>query len=670
MPTYKTPGVYVEEISTLPRSVAEVETAIPAFIGYTQTASRKNKDVSFVPTRVSSLVEYESIFGAGPSVDIESLSLDANNALLDVSFSDNYLLYDSIRLFFRNGGGKCYIISVGSYGDPVEAEDFFDGLEVLKREDEPTLILFPDAVLLGEGLYDIQVEALSQCNALKDRFVIMDLLEAREGDDAWGWAEGVEEFRNRIGVNYLKYGAAYTPYLKTSLPHSVTYRSLSPHVTTIRNLAEPAIQQTFVNLDRAIDDVDLLNSTAWGATDLSDVEADFLGIQDDLKTAINTSNLGDARTELDNLLNFIYDAAVGTLDAWANPASQLSNYTDADGVAISGITSNRQVAQSAIDNVALDTLATLNSYVKELDDTTGASATLYTGRAQTADWTAGGEEDDPWDDANVDADNTIYPFDAPADDAEFLANIRAIEKKATGALYELLSAVAGVIEKADALEATFESNLKEQYPLYSNIAAEVGQALMTLPPSGAIAGVYAAVDANRGVWKAPANVSLASVSELTEMIDHEEQAELNVDATAGKSINAIRPFTGRGIIVWGARTLAGNDNEWRYINVRRFYNMVEESIKKSTVWAVFEPNDAKLWTNLKSMVENYLTLKWKDGALAGAKPEQAFFVNVGLGITMTPQDILEGRLVVEIGMAVVRPAEFIILRFSHKMQEA
>jgi Phage tail sheath protein FI len=141
-----------------------------------------------------------------------------------------------------------------------------------------------------------------------------------------------------------------------------------------------------------------------------------------------------------------------------------------------------------------------------------------------------------------------------------------------------------------------------------------------------------------------------------------------VDALAGKSINVIRSFTGRGpAIVWGARTLAGNDNEWRYISVRRFFNMVEESTKNATEQFVFEPNDINTWVRVKSMISNYLTQQWKAGALQGASTKEAFFVHVGLDETMTYQDILEGRMIVEIGMAVVRPAEFIILRFMHKM---
>ena len=176
------------------------------------------------------------------------------------------------------------------------------------------------------------------------------------------------------------------------------------------------------------------------------------------------------------------------------------------------------------------------------------------------------------------------------------------------------------------------------------------------------------MDNQRGVWKAPANVSLTGVIAPTYLFDQDDTDNLNIDATSGKSVNAIRTFAGKGTLIWGARTLAGNDNEWRYVSVRRFFNMVEESVKKSTYWAVFEPNDANTWVKVRGMIENYLTQKWREGALAGASTKDAFFVRCGLGTTMSSQDILEGRLIVEIGMAVVRPAEFIILKFSHKLQ--
>jgi phage tail sheath protein FI len=191
---------------------------------------------------------------------------------------------------------------------------------------------------------------------------------------------------------------------------------------------------------------------------------------------------------------------------------------------------------------------------------------------------------------------------------------------------------------------------------------------MLLPASPAILGIYAQVDTARGVWKAPANVNIDNAISPQYLITHDEQKDLNVDPVDGKSINVIRKFEGRGpAIVWGARTLAGNDNEWRYIPVRRYFNMVEESTKNATEQFVFEPNDENTWVRVKSMIQNFLTQQWRDGALMGASTKEAFFVHVGLGETMTELDLFEGRMIVEIGLAVVRPAEFIILRFMHKM---
>jgi len=206
--------------------------------------------------------------------------------------------------------------------------------------------------------------------------------------------------------------------------------------------------------------------------------------------------------------------------------------------------------------------------------------------------------------------------------------------------------------------------------LYNSIKADLSKNYLTLPPTSAIAGVYSQVDDSRGVWKAPANVPLNRVVSLSKTITFDDQESLNVDAVSGKSINAIRFFTGKGNLVWGARTLAGNDNEWRYVSVRRFFNMVEESVAKATDFAVFEPNTPTTWLKLKTMISGYLKGLWKQGALFGATEDQAFFVHVGLGQTMTEDDINNGIMNIEIGIAAVRPAEFIVLTFSHKSIEA
>jgi phage tail sheath protein FI len=215
------------------------------------------------------------------------------------------------------------------------------------------------------------------------------------------------------------------------------------------------------------------------------------------------------------------------------------------------------------------------------------------------------------------------------------------------------------IEKLDALAPVNDAE-------YARVKAFLAQKTVSLPPSAAIAGVYAQTDAARGVWKAPANVALAQVIGPEVLITNDDQTSLNVDTVAGKSINAIRAFTGKGTLVWGARTLAGNDNEWRYINVRRLFNTVEESIKKATYFAVFEPNTPMTWLKVKSMIESYLRGMWLDGALFGESTEQAFYVSIGLNQTMTEDDINNGLMKVKIGLAAVRPAEFIELSFSHK----
>jgi len=218
------------------------------------------------------------------------------------------------------------------------------------------------------------------------------------------------------------------------------------------------------------------------------------------------------------------------------------------------------------------------------------------------------------------------------------------------------------------ISSTLGQLMLSDISLYDLAKNALNKEPMILPAACAVAGVYVQVDNTRGVWKAPANINIAAVEKPTLPITTRDQESLNVDGATGRSINAIRSFTGRGTaIIWGARTLMGNDNEWRYIPVRRFFNTVEASVKSGIEQLVFEPNDANTWKMAKTMTENYLHQLWREGALAGSKPTEAFFVNAGISQPMTALNILEGRMIIEIGMAVVRPAEFIILRIEQKM---
>jgi phage tail sheath protein FI len=478
--SYKTPGVYVEEISTAPPSIAQVETAIPAFIGYTEKATRKAQSLSEIPTRISSLLEYEEFFGGPQSetgievtlrqtIDARD-SVTAESLLVTNNEPSKYILYYSLQSFFANGGGPCYIVSVGAYTEQenLDVSRFEAGLAALEKEDEPTLIVFPEAqrgltANKSAGHFTLINKALARCEQLQDRFVIMDTHQSGEALTASSVIDYANAFRSGVTSAATRYGAAYMPNLQAVLAYSYAEGDVSIRHRVTRSGKE---------MDGDLDDITL--------------------------AAVKDVNGG----------------------------------------------------------------------------------------------------------------------------------------------------------------------------LFSQIKAEISSLPVTIPPSGAMAGVYARVDDTRGVWKAPANVGLIGVSGLTLDISDEVQEHLNVDPAAGKSINAIRAFADRGILVWGARTLDGNDEAWRYVPVRRFCNMVEESIEKATGTFVFEPNDKNTWAKVRAMIENFLLLQWRAGALAGAAAEQAFYVNIGLGETMTALDILEGRMNVEIGMAVVRPAEFIILTFSQIMPEA
>ncbi len=552
MATYRTPGVYVEEISTLPPSVAEVATAIPAFIGYTEKGSGRVE-------RIKTLLEYENIFGkAQPTTFTVSTQINADTDLPEIqsisngSATDsipNFLMYYALKMYFANGGGPCYIVSIGDYSATAEAAHFTTGLGHLKKEDEPTLIILVDGVKLLAGPDHSHYQAaLAQCNDLGDRFAIFDLLP----DDTEG-----KKFRNGLVSDYLRYGAAYYPYLNTTLPFQYEESGV-----TVQGLTA---------------------STASGSSDFeaNGITVSYTGVEAD--TPQVTVDVGAAGIDTE----FTIDAA---------KLLTITVASDTDGTAVAG--------------------------------------------AWTT-WAAGN-------------DALGFSIAANGDGSGPLSAVSA----------QAISLEAGTGDE------TMDNLKSSNTGLYNQIKTALLQERVVLPPGSSIAGVYARVDRDRGVWKAPANVSLASVIGPSVKITHDDQENLNVDPTAGKSINAIRAFAGKGTLVWGARTLAGNDNEWRYVSVRRLFNTIEESTQKASAFAVFEPNDATTWLKVKAMIEAYLFGLWQQGGLAGPTPEAAYFVNVGLGKTMTPQDILEGRLIVEIGIAAVRPAEFIILRFMHKLQEA
>src|SRR5262245_31366119 len=182
--------------------------------------------------------------------------------------------------------------------------------------------------------------------------------------------------------------------------------------------------------------------------------------------------------------------------------------------------------------------------------------------------------------------------------------------------------------------------------------------VISVPPSGHLAGIYARTDGTRGVHKAPANEAIRGAVDVAYSLTQEDQERLNPNG-----VNCIRFFPNEGIRVWGARTRAASASEWRYINVRRLFNMIEKSIVRSTRWVVFEPNDYSLWKSIRRDVSAFLTLVWRQGALMGQTPDQAFFVKCDAE-TNPPEEIDAGRVIILIGIAPVKPAEFVIFRIG------
>lgn len=204
-------------------------------------------------------------------------------------------------------------------------------------------------------------------------------------------------------------------------------------------------------------------------------------------------------------------------------------------------------------------------------------------------------------------------------------------------------------------------------PVYKSIINNILADLNILPPSGGMAGVMTTIDQTAGVWQAPANTSIVGVSSLPINLSESQQANLNVDAVSGKSINAIRFFNGIGILVWGARTLDGNSFDWRYLSVRRTMIMLEQSCKLAIQPYAFQPNDRNTWEAVKSTIGNFLNSIWKEGGLIGAKPSDAYSVACGLGTTMTANDIVNGFMNVTIMVAIVHPAEFMVINIQQQM---
>lgn len=511
-----TPGVYIEEKNAFPNSIVPVATAVPAFLGYTEKAIRNGENLTHIPARITSFNEYLAWFGGAPPTLFElKKNADPQQPFQLRINSGQFLLYYSLKFYFANGGGDCYIVSVGDYSSAPKLSDFdgadgVSGLASLLKEPEPTLVVIPDAVLLPPNdCYALQRLMLLHCQASTNRFAIMDVYMDINDAEIPNTPQIVSDFRSGIGSEALDKGAAYYPFLHT----------------------------TIVGLDEI--DYTCIDSGSY------DVLIDLLNV--DLEQAVKNGSLSQKNAQqISDDIQQIHAGARGIIDA----------------------------RQSTIQQVV---------------------------SAGTPD---------------------------------------------VAALHKTLSIISLT---------------------YKSIIEKMQATLNLLPPSGAIAGIYVTTDNSIGVFQSPANVSVASVINPRVILNDQMQQDLNTPLD-GKAVNAIRVFPGKGVLVWGARTLDGNSQDWRYISVRRSLSFIEQSVQLGCQPYVFEPNTEATWATVRSTISNFLHNFWAQGGLAGAKPDDAFSVQVGLGSTMTQADILNGIMRITVLVAVVRPAEFIAFSFEMKMQ--
>lgn len=541
-----TPGVYVQE-PDFPPSVVGVETAVPAFIGYTEKAvDESGSSLRLVAKRIASMVEFSTYFGGAtrpkytlttlpPPAAVSSVAGGSTPAAVAgtvapkqrVSIADriyeltpspaiaHLYLYDSLRLFYASGGGACYIVSCGSHAEAVprpKPDDLLAGLAVCGNLVGPTMLVVPDALLLSSAAdhANVALAMLEQCRDSADRIALIDVFGSDKlppQSSADVASDLVGQFRQALmgatTPDMLKYGAAYFPSLATSL---ISASDIDLSFFDLPSLAEA--------LDTAVD-----------------------------RAIPPTVPTGGGPVVSDPNVQQIEDSVTGKIRSF-KPAS---------------------------------------------------------------------------------------PADPVADGL---------------VLYRL------------------DQSLLETMPVYGAITSLVAKSLSVLPSSAAMAGIYTVNDATRGVWNAPANVNVIGAPTIPLTSDEEDELVAPIN---GMAVNPIRTVPGSGSLVWGARTLDGNSEDSRYIQVRRTMIYVEQSVKAALMGLIFQSNRAQTWAIAISMIDSFLHGLWAAGGLMGASPAEAYSVTAGLGTTMTSQDVLSGTMRVAIAMQMIKPAEFIELTFEQKM---
>jgi len=639
------PGLYLQQNTQTLSEINADATAIPAFIGFSQQGIYNEQGQwLYQRQQIDSLFHYQQHFG-GPQLQALQLPVEQLQNLRDSSQQADYIkpktikpkyikpkyikpetpfLYQALSLYYANGGGPCYVISIGDFGEFTKNSSSAEiltkidmALAELALVDTVSLILCPESILFPEAHYRIQERLLTHCQQQQDRFALMDVLMSLEENENKDKDKDKDEDKVELDsrllrknvTNALNYGAAYYPYLISRQAVQYQPEEIQLNYTVRQRRLHPELANAWVNLGGQ-----LLNRYGYTKTD----------------------------TDTDT------DAASENSNAKKNKPCE------------------KQKGLLFVSYLKLPSPNILVDSIGYAVDSKGQRLRLSSGQLAP-----------PY---GIFSNNPNPNPDPKAQQAEVYLDAEGYHTEGKGCVFSnirkrengrpIIDNIATQMETVNqtlAYCADAKARLGDG-PIAENIAEQLEQTLYLLPPSAAIAGAIVKTDADQGPWTAPANKILQGIEGLVLNLDVYQQQQLNVDQSSGKSINALRYFAGQGVKIWGARTLAGNDNEWRYINVRRFFIHVEKSIKRHIQFAVYEPNNAFTWLKIQTLVERYLEGLWTQGALYGATPEQAFFVEIGLGSSMTAEDIQKGQLRINIGVAAQRPAEFIILTLIQHSQ--
>lgn len=719
----KTPGVYVVEKNAFPNSVVEVATAVPAFIGYTEFALNGGASLDHRPWRISSLAEYERYFGGAPRprftikiVDPElagkaaGLRTAAETARSNAAAEIAELLRPKTEELARAETDLASARSelAAKPEDPAlqaSLRQKTQALEVAKAakaaaERRATPVAAAKAALQREmeavkeaqARLDVATLALPPAEAGKPPPVAeaeqkeLEAALARRSEATKRLAGSVAA-ANALSLALAAVDAEPGPPDATREPGQATVftqgrkrylLSRGAGKSGGRFLMHQAMRHFFQNgggpcyvvsvgtydKTEAIAAGDASSGLLSGLAPLMKEQEPTMVLVPDA-VLLKRSECGLVQTEVLKHCGYEMRNRVAILDVWAGDRDRRDGCIDAFR-----------------NDIGINFLNYAAAYYPWLETSLVQAGELDYGIFANADELAAllrdaaGLNETVADEADNNTRQLLGAFeDLSNDETDWRAKLRSDIDASPKSAADKKNALARLADPAQLKvdiqphRQLLHKTLLRTGDLFPAFMEEAQRQLNLMPPSAAMAGLYTMVDNTRGVWKAPANVSVAGVVKPAVEISHADQEDLNV-TTQGKSINAIRSFIGEGALVWGARTLDGNSLDWRYINVRRTMIMLEESCKLAAKAMVFEPNVANTWVTIKSMIANFLTGIWKRGGLAGAVPDDAFSVHVGLGETMTPEDILEGILRVTVLVALSRPAEFIEITFQQQMQKS